>query len=77
LEQLRGGDAQANAQIIREVLSGKRRDEARELVVANAAAALFVGGLKQGLKEAAGLAEDSIDSGAALEKLDRLVEATN
>lgn len=77
LEQLRGGDAQANAQIIREVLSGNRRDEARALVIANAAAALFVGGLKQELKEAAELAEHSIDSGAAREKLDRLVEATN
>jgi anthranilate phosphoribosyltransferase len=77
LEQLRGGDAQANAQIIREVLSGKRRDEARALVIANAAAAFFVGGLKQELKEAAELAEHSIDSGAAQEKLDRLVEATN
>jgi anthranilate phosphoribosyltransferase len=77
LEQLRGGDAQANAQIIREVLSGKRRDEARALVIANAAAALFVGGLRQELKEAAELAEHSIDSGAAREKLDRLVEATN
>lgn len=77
LEQLRGGDAMANAQIIREVLSGKRRDEARALVIANAAAALFVGGLRQELKEAAELAEHSIDSGAAREKLERLVEATN
>ncbi|HET6889667.1 MAG TPA: anthranilate phosphoribosyltransferase [Pyrinomonadaceae bacterium] len=77
LEQLRGGDATSNAQIIREVLSGKRRDEARALVIANAAAALFVGGLKQELKEAADLAEHSIDSGAAREKLERLVEATN
>ena len=77
LEQLRGGDAQANAQIIREVLSGKRRDEARALVIVNAAAALFVGGLRQELKDAAELAEHSIDSGAAREKLDQLVEATN
>ena len=77
LEQLRGGDAAANAQIIREVLSGKRRDEARALVIANAAAALFVGGLREELKEAADLAEHSIDSGAAREKLERLVEATN
>jgi anthranilate phosphoribosyltransferase len=77
LEQLRGGDAPANAQIIREVLAGKRRDEARALVIANAAAALLVGGLSHDLKEAAEMAEHSIDSGAAREKLDRLVEATN
>jgi anthranilate phosphoribosyltransferase len=77
LEQLRGGDAETNAQIIREVLSGKRRDEARALVIANAAAALVVGGLKRELREAAQMAENSIDSGAARGKLDRLVEATN
>ncbi|MFN2513257.1 MAG: anthranilate phosphoribosyltransferase, partial [Pyrinomonadaceae bacterium] len=45
LEHLRGGDAEANGRIIREVLSGKRRDEARALVIANAAAALYVGGI--------------------------------
>lgn len=77
LEQLRGGDAQSNAQIIREVLSGKRKDEARALVLANAAAALFVGGLAEDLKEAAEMADRSIDTGAASEKLDRLIEATN
>jgi anthranilate phosphoribosyltransferase len=77
LEHLRGGDAEANALIIREVLSGKRRDEARALVIANAAAALFVGGLKSDLRTSAKAAEESIDSGAARGKLDQLIEATN
>lgn len=77
LEHLRGGDAEANAQIIREVLSGKRRDEARALVVANAAAGLFVGGLSSGLQEAARMAEESVDSGAARMKLEQLIQATN
>ncbi len=77
LEQLRGGDAEDNAKIIREVLSGKRRDEARALVIANAAAALFVGGLISDEKQAAEAAEESIGSGAARKKLDQLVEATN
>jgi anthranilate phosphoribosyltransferase len=77
LEHLRGGDADANALIIREVLSGKRQDEARALVVANAAAALFVGGLKSDLRTSAKAAEESIDSGAAGKKLDQLIEATN
>lgn len=77
LEHLRGGDAEANALIIREVLSGKRRDEARALVIANAAAALFVSGLKSDLRTAARAAEESIDRGAAREKLDQLIEATN
>src|SRR5688500_2343963 len=43
LDELRGGDAAANARIIREVLSGERGGAARALVVANAAAALLVG----------------------------------
>ena len=77
LDELRGGDAEANAAIIRAVLSGERRDEARGLVVINAAAALFVGGKANSLKEAARLAEASIDKGAAMEKLEELVRATN
>jgi anthranilate phosphoribosyltransferase len=77
LDQLRGGDAQANARIIRDVLSGERRDEARGLVVINAAAALFVGGKVNELNDAARLAETSIDSGAAFGKLELLIAATN
>lgn len=77
LSHLRGGDADANAAIIREVLSGERRDEARALVVINAAAALFVGGKANELTEAARLAEASIDTGAATKKLEELIEATN
>jgi anthranilate phosphoribosyltransferase len=77
LDHLRGGDADANARTIRAVLTGSRRDAARDLVIINAAAALFVGGYALDLDNAARLAEQSIDSGAALTKLERLVEATN
>jgi anthranilate phosphoribosyltransferase len=77
LEHLRGGDAEVNARMIREVLAGKRRDEARSLVILNAAAALFVGAAARNLPDAARLAEQSIDTGAAHDKLNRLVETTN
>jgi anthranilate phosphoribosyltransferase len=77
LAELRGGDAGENANLIREVLSAGRRDAARDLVVANAAAALFVGGQAHDLVDAARLAEESIDSGAAAGKLEQLVAATN
>jgi anthranilate phosphoribosyltransferase len=77
LDHLRGGNAEANARIIRDVLSSERRDEARALVVANAAAALLVGNKANDLKEAAALAEQSIDSGAAARKLEQLIAATN
>lgn len=77
LEHLRGGDAETNARIISGVLRGERRDEARSLVVMNAAAALFVGGAARDLSTAARLAEQSIDTGAAHYKLNRLIELTN
>jgi len=77
LDHLRGGDPPVNAQIIRAVLSGELGEEARALIVINAAAALFVGGKADDLNKAARLAEESIDSGAALLKLQQLIRATN
>jgi anthranilate phosphoribosyltransferase len=76
LDHLRGGGPEMNAKIIRSVLSGELRDEARALIVVNAAAALFVGGKAETLSQAAQLAELSIDSGAALGKLEALIKAT-
>src|SRR5829696_1791551 len=64
LDHLRGGDTEANARIVREILSRARRDEARELVVANAAAALYLGGIASDLREGAKMAAESIDTGA-------------
>jgi anthranilate phosphoribosyltransferase len=77
LDHLRGGNAESNATIIREVLGGARRDEARALIVANAAAALFVGGKARDLRDGAQLAQESIDSGVAQQKLAALIRATN
>ncbi len=77
LDHLRGGDAEANAGIVSAVLDGSRRDEARSLVIMNAAAALYVGGAAADLREGAKLAAESIDSGAARRKLALLVEATS
>lgn len=77
LENLRGGDAEGNAAIIRDVLSGKRVDEARALVLVNAAAALHVGGLAENLHEGVRRAEKSIDAGQAGEKLSELTRLTN
>src|SRR5437660_6560958 len=77
LDDLRGGDAEDNATIIRELLTGKRRDNARDLVIVNAAAALHVGGVAADLREGARSAEQSIDSGKAVAKLDALITKTN
>jgi anthranilate phosphoribosyltransferase len=76
LDHLRGGDATENAGIITTILDGSRRDEARDLVLVNAAAALFVGGEASDLYHGRQLAEQSIDSGAAFHKLGALIKAT-
>jgi anthranilate phosphoribosyltransferase len=76
LEGLGGVDAEGSASIIREVLSGARRDRARTLVAINAAAALHVGDVAGDLREAAQMAEYSIDSGAAYRTLEQLIETT-
>src|SRR5215216_5388988 len=70
LEHLRGGDTDANARIVSAVLEGTRTDEARALVVMNAAAALFLGGAASDLREGARIAANAIDSGAARRKLE-------
>ena len=77
LDHLRGGDADVNAEIVSAVLSGERKDEARALVIMNAAAALFLGGAAADLREGAKMAANSIDSGVARQKLDLLIEATS
>jgi anthranilate phosphoribosyltransferase len=76
LEDIAGGDAAANAAIIREVLSGKESPK-RDVVLLNAAAALVVAGRAEHLAQAVPLAATSIDSGAAAGKLAALVKFTN
>jgi anthranilate phosphoribosyltransferase len=77
IDHLKTASAKESARIIRDVFSGKRRDEARSLIVVNAAAALIIGGLATEPMQAARLAERSIDSGQAQNKLDRLVQLTS
>ncbi len=72
---LAGGDAQQNACIIRDILRGER-GAARDIVLMNAGAAVYVGGLAPDLHEGIRLAADSIDSGNASARLDALVDAT-
>ncbi|CAN5524238.1 anthranilate phosphoribosyltransferase [soil metagenome] len=76
-EHLRVKTPAESAQIITDVLNSKRRDEARSLVVLNAATALIIGGIAHEPIQAARLAEQAIDSGQAQNKLDRLIQTTN
>jgi anthranilate phosphoribosyltransferase len=73
IEALKGGDPDANAAIVRSVLDGESGPR-RDIVIANAAAALFVAGRASDLKAAVTIAAESIDTGAARRKLEQVVE---
>ena len=70
-----GGDAAHNAAAIRSIFEGKGGPQA-DIVALNAAAAIYVGEAADGLQSGLRLAWTSIRSGAALERLDALVEAS-
>jgi anthranilate phosphoribosyltransferase len=65
LDELRGGDAAENAFLLEEMLAGKQRGAARDIVLVNTAAAVVVAGLCDDHAEAMERAAESIDSGAA------------
>lgn len=75
--EIAGGDAETNAAILRSVLSGENRGAARGIVLLNSAAAIRVAGLAEDLREGIACAERSIDSGAAMEKLELLIRESN
>ena len=75
-EALKGGDAAANAVALQSVLDG-RPSPYRDVALLNAAAALVVAGRAKDLKEGMTLGIQSIDSGAAAERLKRLIAVSN
>jgi len=75
-ESLAGGDASANASIIRRILEGERGTR-RDFVCINAAAALVAADRAPNFREGVQLAAQAIDSGSARAKLDALVEFSN
>lgn len=76
LRDLAGGYPPENAQITRDILQG-RKGPKRDIVCLNAAPALVAGRKAASLQEGFRLAAHTIDSGAAAEKLERLVAYTN
>lgn len=72
-QALAGGDAQENAAMLRRVLQGECGPR-RDVTLLNAAPALVAGGAAADLHEAVRVAAESIDSGAALRKLEALIE---
>lgn len=76
MEELHGGNAEQSAAIVRGVLRGDK-GPARDVVLLNGGAALYVGGSAATIQDGMRLAAESIDSGKASEKLARLVEMTS
>ncbi len=70
-EDLRGGNAEENAEIIKEILQGKEGPKA-DIVLLNAGAAIVVAGKVDSLSDGIRVARKSIDSGAARQKLEDL-----
>ncbi|MCX7843296.1 MAG: anthranilate phosphoribosyltransferase [Clostridia bacterium] len=73
--ELEGGDAYINAEIINSIFKGEKGPR-RDIVVLNAAASLYVGNKAASMREGVEKAEEIIDSGKALEKLNELKEFT-
>lgn len=76
-DELVGGTPQENAQITKDILTGKERGAKRNAVCLNAGAALYIAGKTKSMEDGVRMAETLIDSGAALEKLQEFVEKSN
>jgi len=75
-EDLKGGDAKQNAAITIDILKGQKGTR-RDIVLLNAAAGLAASGKAADLKDGIRIAVESIDSGAAMQKLEHLKQFTN
>ena len=76
-DELKGGTPQENAAITRAILDGSERGAKRQAVCMNAGAALHVAGKAETMEEGVRLAEQLIDSGAALKKLEAFIQESN
>jgi anthranilate phosphoribosyltransferase len=76
LKEILGGDVQVNTEIARAILKSEKSPR-RDVVLLNAAAALMAAGKAETINDALPLAARSLDSGAAREKLEKLVSFTN
>lgn len=76
IEQLTGGDSEQNAMITKDILSGIKGAR-RDIVLFNSGAAIYIGGGAENIEEGIQKAEEAIDSGAAMDKLEALIEYSN
>jgi anthranilate phosphoribosyltransferase len=74
-ENLKGGNAKENAEVLRSILSGASGPQ-RDAVLMNSAAALLAGDKVETLRRGVELAQNTVDSGQALNKLEQLIGFT-
>jgi anthranilate phosphoribosyltransferase len=77
LADIAGGTPDFNAQVIRNIFAGVDRGPRRDFLVLNNAATLYVSGKAPGIRDALDLSRSLLDSGAALHKLEQLVEKSH
>ena len=75
-EDLKGGTPKENAEITLAILKGEKGPK-RNAVLLNAGAALYIGEKADSIKAGIALAEELIDSGKALDTLQKLIEGSN
>lgn len=75
--ELEGGTPEENAEITRNILNGTLRDGKRNAVCLNAGAAIYVAGKADSLAEGIKIAEETIDSGKAIERMNEIVAFSN
>lgn len=77
LEELQGGDGAENAKITKAVLKGEEKGAKRDIVLLNAGATLYAGGIADSIADGIQKAAEAIDSGKAYETLEKLVKLSN
>ena len=75
-DELKGGTPEENAKITRAILGGEKGPK-RNAVLLNAGASLYIGGKAESFKDGVKLAAEIIDSGKALETLEKFIEVSN
>lgn len=76
-DELQGGTPQENAAITKAILTGEEKGAKRQAVCLNAGASLYITGKVSTIEEGVRMAEQLIDSGAALRKLEEFIQETN
>lgn len=76
-DEIVGGTPQENAQIIRDILSGKQQGTRRNIVLMNAGAALYISGKADSVADGIALSAELIDSGKAMKTLEDVIRVSN